>query len=578
MYNLVKIKKEYSGTTWLLYVFSLLIIVCFSACYRNEQALPTQPKTSLEDLIWAYPDSALVILSAEDTAKMVKSERIQWHLNQTKAAQRAGEFVLPSHIKPCIAYFEEHADKPCLGEALYILAIAHMQNFMADSAMLTLKEIEPYLPFMDLRYSGMVYYQEAKILEMEQLYHIAYECYLKALPYIEQTNDTLRIACCLRDIARTMPAVGKDSCCLYYEKAATLAQEINNEELYYDILIQQAINTSPQDSNIIFELSSRMCRQFNMAQYAQFACEIAMARNDLQTAQSFLNDLLLDTAYSENSRHVYELLQCRLMEAEGDEQQAFIRMTEVYNTIMYEEQEKSFARTYAIARQYDVEQQQKRNLELTIRQQHLWILLGIVAFAGVLVIMVVLLVYVQEKNRRQAKEREAHLMRLEAEEKDLQLGKERLLKELTETKLQQAESHLRERRHALKQSILHRINIAKQLHLAQLGKPEMPAPVQDVLNALDFRNNENWNEFIVDFNDVYGNMLSLLTEQFPNITEQDKQYIALTLLGLSRKEVSFILGIEPQSVWNRRQRLKKHLGDNVPDVEQWLADLSKGMK
>ena len=65
-----------------------------------------------------------------------------------------------------------------------------------------------------------------------------------------------------------------------------------------------------------------------------------------------------------------------------------------------------------------------------------------------------------------------------------------------------------------------------------------------------------------------------LKSNHPELTDDDIRLASLVLLGLSTKEISKLLSIEPKSVSMKRYRLKVKLNsDSQVDLKQFLTEI-----
>ena len=404
-------KIAYSGKRGLNMVVIISVIVLLSAgcsSFKNQEG---ERKIVPEQLIWQHPDSALLILNSYNVEKLDKSQLQTYHLDKIKASLRVGVSVLPDSIMPLFRYFQEKKLRQQSGEAAYSLFIAYNEQQQYDSSMYMLKEAEIYLPFMDSIYSGMVYYHEGVLAEREQLFHIASERYQKALPFIRQSNDSLRIACCLRDAARMQVSDTALRASLFGE-ALHIAKSINHPILYDDILVQQSIHCLPMDSDVVFEVAKTICDSFGIPRYTNLICAIAMERGDLATAENYFSLLENDTIHYDFSRYIYYLLRSKMLQARGEQQEAYSSLEKAYFRVLADDQQNEAARTYAISRHYDVEKEQKHNLELKLKQQQIWLTTGMIITGLLLACLCVFLIYLYERNKRISKEKESALQQL----------------------------------------------------------------------------------------------------------------------------------------------------------------------
>ena len=562
----------YSGKTCLKKVVLFAAIALLSASYGCVQKQDKVHKIVPEQLIWRHPDSALLILNSYNVEKLDKSQLQTYHLDKIKASLRVGVSVLPDSIIPLFRYFQEKKLRQQSGEAAYALFIAYNKQQQYDSSMYMLKEAEIYLPFMDSIYSGMVYYHEGVLAEREQLFHIASERYQKALPFIQQSNDSLRIACCLRDAARMQVSDTALRASLFGE-ALRIAKSINHPILYEDILVQQSSHCLPMDSDLVYELAKTICDSFGIPRYANLICAIAMERGDLKTAENYFSLLENDTIHYDISRYTYYLLRSKILQARGKTQDAYSSLEKAYLRVLTDEQQNEAARTYAISRHYDVEKEQKHILELKLKQQQFWLTTGMIITGLLLACLCVFLIYLYERNKRISKEKESALQQLTIREKEQEIAEKNLQQLQMATELQKAQAELEDKRNTLRQFLKHRIALIRQIHQSLLGSKQKSESVKKVLDELSLLHPPTWQTFKEEFNAAYGNLLGELKNNYPSLTEKDLLFIALSVLGLDVNDIGYIFGTTDRTLWNRRQFIKNRIGYSKMDFEEWIQSL-----
>lgn len=87
----------------------------------------------------------------------------------------------------------------------------------------------------------------------------------------------------------------------------------------------------------------------------------------------------------------------------------------------------------------------------------------------------------------------------------------------------------------------------------------------------------NWEAFYDEFDAAYDGLLSRLKSVYPELTEMDIRYIALTYMDFKTSDICLLLNYSKRTIYNRRQILKQHLGialDDLDDLDSWI----KGFK
>ena len=64
-----------------------------------------------------------------------------------------------------------------------------------------------------------------------------------------------------------------------------------------------------------------------------------------------------------------------------------------------------------------------------------------------------------------------------------------------------------------------------------------------------------------------------MRENHPMLTENDIQYLILTILGLDINDIAFVLNKTTRTIWNRRDTIKSRLALGDISIEAWLDTL-----
>lgn len=557
----------YSGTILVMCIFA---IACISTSCRRPQQDQSPEIALSERLIWANPDSAKQFLSCINTNKMAFDEKKLYELQLMKANVRMWNEVPADSMHLLLDYFKTQKEHQQTGELLYTMGIYYEHWMEFDSATFYLKEAQTYIPHLNDIYAGMIYFRIGSVHENEQLYHIALENYQAAIPHLERTHDIYRQACCLRDLARTVAEDEERNA--YYERSIELAKQTGDSCLIYDILIQKEANINPMDSDLVLHL----IEAYPHPRYASVAARIYLDQGDLPTAKQYLELLAADTALLDWSAHEYTYLESRIRYNEGNTEEAFNELVDTYLKFCHDIQKDGYARTYAIARQYDLEKAEQHAMQLTIDKQHLWLVIGSITTLSIILLLIAWIVYTREHLRRKQQEQNRQIEQLRAENAEKQLNSELQQRELSELKLREAEADIIKKREVLHELLLQRVELTRLL----LGKNEigqnLPEEIQKTLDQITFSKPENMEGFMDEFNCVHTGLIDAIRKAHPAINEQDELYIALAMHGLTPADIGTLLQMKKQSVWNRRQRLKKHLDLADMDIEEWINSVKQG--
>lgn len=85
------------------------------------------------------------------------------------------------------------------------------------------------------------------------------------------------------------------------------------------------------------------------------------------------------------------------------------------------------------------------------------------------------------------------------------------------------------------------------------------------------KNDNNWRDFMIDFNQTYYGLLDILPKHYPDLTNHDFRIAALTILKLSLKEMGELLVVSEAGITKAKSRLRDKLGlVNSSEIPQFL--------
>ncbi|MBR1922430.1 MAG: hypothetical protein IJ838_01570 [Paludibacteraceae bacterium] len=465
-------------------------------------------------------------------------------------AFRNGKVPTDSTLVALVTAARNTDDSQALCHALYLQGSVYHYLCRYDLAMTALKEAETLIPSLsnDDPIAGMIYTVQGSTLEQnDYLWTEADKKYEAALPYFEQCGDTMRLATTYRDIARM--SLWREDTARYeqcFQEAICLAGQQHNRLIYHDIRMQYLLNHYPPDTLTMMCENQILCDSFHLFRYAWIPVEHFLSQDRTDSARYWLQQFAADTALTRWSREHYAYLESLLLAQEGQTDSAFTSFLLLYNQSVHRLQAEGMSRTYAIARQYDLEKAEKRALQLQVDKLRLYIVLGAVA----LLLLGSLLVAFMERNKRLKREKEVEISRLQTRE---------------------ANRRLQDKRQSLKHILQQRVNMAVRLRRSADSLPQqLPAWVKAYIDEMTFANDSNRQQFMQEFDRVYSSFLPQLHNRYPTLTEQDDQYIALALLGLDNTEIAVLLNQTDRTIWNRRQKIKTRLGDGKMDLDKWI--------
>ncbi|MFM9051410.1 MAG: helix-turn-helix transcriptional regulator [Bacteroidota bacterium] len=195
-------------------------------------------------------------------------------------------------------------------------------------------------------------------------------------------------------------------------------------------------------------------------------------------------------------------------------------------------------------------EQQNQLLAQENQMRNAQFLMVIVALAALVFLILYLVFRYRNKNL-------LHRQELERSEKEIQLREQRLeweakVRSLRDQVIQQQKQDL------LKQ--VDKIDKLKE-ELTKASDSSHKTLEELLLRQLsDPKNRIGLEQFLHQFNAAFPTYFSNLTNQYPVLSNTDLQFCALLRLGLSIKDISGILAIEPKSTCQKKYRIEEKMG------------------
>ena len=396
---------------------------------------------------------------------------------------------------------------------------------------------------------GLTWYHLGNSSESEMLYEIAREYYRKAIPLLKESKSDTYLTCAYRDLARTMALTNapQDSVLLYFSLAKQYAQAINNELLELDIDAYRYQLCYPDSVPQRLAVCRRLAEEFGAhARYSEIV-ELLLAQHKTDSAAYYLEHLQpQDSSYAYWFEQSYAYLQSKVLRQQGMSDKAYGVLLTLYDRKIEELQRNAGARTYALSLHYDVAREQQ--LAQEAQRERLWqrrlSLILILLLVVVVALSVVLWVYWRNRRREQA----AALQALQDKyAQQLQLALERLKQ---------------------------KVNLTREMELQRLrgDEPEFPKWLQTYRNEQLTLSKESIDELIASVDSALDGAISRLRKDYPALTESDMQFAILSIIGASDSDMGILLNVQKQTIYHRRQIVRKHIDAKIDDVDMWLRN------
>ena len=495
--------------------------------------------------VWLDADVAHEMLKQIDINSINYYEQQHYRLVEAHLMLKR-ELRLPngSDMEALAKYFESCGDEASAAEAYYIQG-AYL-NWLSKNtqAMQYLKKAESYPATAIIR--GMTYYKMGRISESEQLYDIALKNYQKALPYLEEAGLPLYLASVYRELGRN---TNNDSRNQYFDKAQDAARFMGDSILQLDIRYAQLSANKPHSPEIA-SICQYMCHQVGQKRYAYDLVKYYIRTNKADSAKIYLDILAADTTAQIWSAQQHALWKSQYLHLKGKDREAYESLYELYNAYYKELEEKGRASAFVAAQHYDNEVEHAKNLQLKLDKQRLYVVLAMVLIV-VLCIVILAILFISRQKAKHLEE-----------------------KTRNEEKIANLQNELQIRRESLKRIMNQRIELSKNLQetiLSRKKEENIPQWAKEFIDNNIFSTEKQWQDFLKEFEEAYGDILSRLQQTYPRLTSTDLQVIALYILGIDNADICLLTGATQRTIWSRRMRIKNRIGlGEKESLDKWI--------
>ena len=437
-------------------------------------------------------------------------------------------------------------------EQLYRKGISSNSSSQYESSTSYLKQAEeilvalPESPPRD-QLLGLTWFRLGNTSESEMLYDIAQNYYRKAIPMLHPDSNAIYLACAYRDIARTMAITGgeKDSVLWYFTQAEQFAQAAQSPLLLLDIDAYRYQLCYPDSVAHRLAVCKQLAEEYAVhARYSEIV-ELLLAEHATDSAAFYLERLQpTDSAYTYWFEQSYAYLNSKILMQKGDVDTAYAVLLDLYDRKIEELQRDAGARTYALSLHYDIAREQQRAEEAQRERQ--WqrkISFVLVLLLGVVIVLGIVL-WRYWKQRRHEQTRQIEALR-DKYVQQLQLALERLQQ---------------------------KVNLTREMELQRMrgNEVEFPKWLQTYRDEKLVMNKESLDELIASIDKALDGAISRLRADYPDLTESDMQFAILSIIGASDNDMSIVLNVQKQTVYHRRQIVRKHVSPDIDDIDTWL--------
>ena len=397
------------------------------------------------------------------------------------------------------------------------------------------------------RLLGLAWFRLGNTSESEMLYDIAHSYYRKAIPLLNPDSNSLYLTCAYRDMARTMALTGgeQDSVLWYFEQAEQHAKEAKSDLLLLDIDAYRYQICYPDSVSHRLSVCKQLAEEYQVpARYSEIV-ELLLAQHATDSAAYYLERLRpTDSAYTYWFEQSYAYLQSKILLQRGQADSAYCVLLDLYDRKIDELQRDAGARTYALSLHYDVarERLMAESERVKARGQRAISAILVVLIVVLIILFIVIWRYWQQRRREQA-------------------GQLQALREKYIQQLQLALERLQQK-----------VSLTREMEMQRMrgNEVEFPKWLQTYRDEKLTMNKESLNELIASIDKALDGAISRLRAEYPELTESDMQFAILSIIGASDTDMSIVLNVQKQTIYHRRQIVRKHVHPEIEDIDSWL--------
>ncbi len=394
---------------------------------------------------------------------------------------------------------------------------------------------------------GLTWFHLGNTSESEMLYDIAQDYYRKAIPLLEKEDNVVYLACAYRDIARTTAIAGgeQDSVLWYFQRAEEFARAAGSEVLVLDVDAYRYQLCFPDSAEHRLQVCRQLAEQYGVHTRYSEIVELLLAQHETDSAAYYLERLQpRDSAYVYWYEQSYAYLRSKILCQRQETEEAYGVLLDLYDRKIDELQRDAGARTYALSLHYDVAREQQ--LAEEARRERQWQRRVSVILVMLLVLVVLLLFVSWQYWQHRRREQNAALQALRAKyTQQLQSALERLQQ---------------------------KVRLTKEIELQRLrgNEVEFPKWLQTYRDEQLTMNKESLDELIRSIDGALDGAVSRLRREYPQLTESDMQFVILSIIGASDSDIGILLNVQKQTVYHRRQIVRRHIDQEIDDIDAWL--------
>ena len=348
-------------------------------------------------------------------------------------------------------------------------------------------------------------------------------------------------------MARTMALTGgeQDSVLWYFSQAEQHAKEAKSDLLLLDIDAYRYQICYLDSVSHRLSVCKQLAEEYQVpARYSEIV-ELLLAQHATDSAAYYLERLRpTDSAYTYWFEQSYAYLQSKILLQRGQADEAYRVLLNLYDRKIDELQRDAGARTYALSLHYDVarERLMAESERVKARGQRAISAILVVLIVVLIILFIVIWRYWQQRRREQA-------------------GQLQALREKYIQQLQLALERLQQK-----------VSLTREMEMQRMrgNEVEFPKWLQTYRDEKLVMNKDSLNELIASIDKALDGAISRLRAEYPELTESDMQFAILSIIGASDNDMSIVLNVQKQTIYHRRQIVRKHVHPEIEDIDSWL--------
>lgn len=565
--------------------FFFLISILTVSCHRDSDAL-NMTFSKVEKCMDLCPDSALDLLEAIPNPEKLRGEsQAIYALLMTQAMDKNYvRFSSDSLITLALNYYTITQNTPVMyAKTLFYHGRVMLELDKEEEALksfLSAKDI--YERIQDHKMLALIAEEVGMINRKQDLYDDALKNFREALTMYTQLKDSLSVISASLNIARVYLFESKwDSCSLYYNNALEIAVQknyVSEITILHELgILYRSMQKFPEAERYFLAAYEKETDDEKKYMECLSLGYLYMQMGQTDNARKYLKmSAQSSKAYTQIS--AFDCLY--FLEKDIDNFEEAIVYHELADSITNAMTELNSRELIAsLQKKYENEKLRNDNLQIKVRYTN-FILWGTIVFLFVVACMC----YYYYKNRDnkkkiaeielQIRENEEEIERYRQEIKDIQISKNRVLKE--NLMLEEAKTKVGELNGKIVLLTMQNKNLSE--NLKELGG-EFNAGISSGSFIHAFRlllaikegtlrgklSNEERQKLFNLFDLIYWNYVTRLLERAPSLTKHDLEICCFLKFGLTHEELSCLFHTTPDSVTRAKGRLKGRLGVSPQD-------------